>query len=151
MTGWRLGYAIAPAEISAAIRKVHDFCTVGAPAPLQRGAVAALQMPDSYYLELHSSYQRRRDLLLPYLREAGFVPFEPQGAYYVMARFPNPGQLDDVGFARYLIEQVGVAVVPASSFYRPGDTDAQHLVRFCFPKRDETLIEAGLRLGRVAR
>ncbi len=151
VTGWRIGYAIAPPEISAAIRKVHDFCTVGAPAPLQRGAVAALQMDDTYYAKLRAGYQRRRDMFLPLLQDAGFRPFEPAGAYYVMAEFPNPRDLDDVAYTRYLVEEVGVAVVPASSFYRAGDADARRLIRFCYPKRDETLLEAGKRLRGVQR
>ncbi len=151
VTGWRLGYAIAPEEITTAIRKVHDFCTVGAPAPLQRGAVVALQLDDEYYTQLRDSYQRKRDLFLPLLLDAGFVARAPRGAYYVMAEFPNPRRLDDVAFTRYLIEHVGVAVVPASSFFRTGDDDARRLVRFCYPKREETLLEAGRRLQGVAR
>jgi aminotransferase len=150
VTGWRLGYAIAPAEISAAIRKVHDFCTVGAPAPLQAAAVVALEQPSSYYTELKASYERRRDLLLPLLRSAGFNAYHPEGAYYVMAEFPNPSHLDDVAFSRWLVEHVGVAVVPASSFYRAGNPQARSMVRFCYPKRDETLLEAGRRLAQLA-
>lgn len=149
ITGWRLGYAIAPPEISAAIRKVHDFCTVGAPAPLQQGAVAALELPEEYYSGLRSGYQARRDRLLPFLEQAGFRSFTPNGAYYVMAEFPNPRELDDVAFSRWLIEAIGVAVVPASSFYRPGDEQARRMVRFCYPKTDATLDEAGRRLLRL--
>jgi aminotransferase len=151
VTGWRIGYAIAPAEITAAIRKVHDFCTVGAPAPLQAGAVAALTLPASYYQALGQEYQRRRDLFVPMLESAGFTPFAPEGAYYVMAEFPNPDGMDDVAFSRWLVEHIGVAVVPASSFYRPGSDAARRMVRFCYPKRDETLIEAGRRLAKLAR
>ncbi len=150
VTGWRIGYAIAPAPISAAIRKVHDFLTVGAPAPLQEGAVAALELDDAYYAKLKVEYQRRRDLFLPMVREAGFVPSVPQGAYYVMAEYPDVGIEDDVEFTRYLIETVGVAVVPASSFYRPGDAEAKRRIRFCYPKRDETLLAAGQRLKTLA-
>ncbi|RYZ01471.1 MAG: aminotransferase class I/II-fold pyridoxal phosphate-dependent enzyme [Myxococcales bacterium] len=151
ITGWRIGYAIAPAPISAAIRKVHDFLTVGAPAPLQEGAVAALELGEDYYDGLKREYQRRRDLFLPLVRSAGFVPSVPQGAYYVMAEYPDVGIHDDVEFTRYLIETVGVAVVPASSFYRPGEPEAKRRVRFCYPKRDETLIAAGERLAALAR
>lgn len=151
ITGWRLGYAIAPPEISAAIRKVHDFLTVGAPAPLQEGAVAALEAGDDYYAELRREYQRRRDLFLPLIVDAGFVPSIPRGAYYVMAEYPDIGIRDDVEFTRYLIEKVGVAVVPASSFYRPGASEAKKRIRFCYPKRDETLLEAGRRLGSLSR
>lgn len=146
VTGWRLGYAIAPPHISAAIRKVHDFCTVGAPAPLQEGAVAGLELGDDYYVELRKKYQSRRDRFFPVLAETGFVATAPQGAYYIMAEFPNPGGLDDVAFTRQLIAEVGVAVVPASSFYRPGDADGRKRVRFCFPKRNATLDEAASRL-----
>jgi aspartate/methionine/tyrosine aminotransferase len=151
VTGWRIGYAIAPPEITAAIRKVHDFCTVGAPAPLQEGAVAALELGDDYYRSLRTEYQRRRDLLLPLLEAAGFRCFAPRGAYYVMTEYPDIGIDDDTDFARHLVEKIGVAVVPASSFYRKGDADARRMVRFCFPKRDQTLLEAGKRLARLGR
>jgi aspartate/methionine/tyrosine aminotransferase len=150
ITGWRIGYAIAPPEISAAIRKVHDFLTVGAPAPLQEGAVAALELGQDYYDELAREYQRRRDLFLPLITRAGFVPSVPRGAYYVMAEYPDVGISDDVEFTRYLIEKIGVAVVPASSFYRSGDAEARRRIRFCYPKRDETLLEAGKRLASLA-
>ncbi|HYQ16467.1 MAG TPA: aminotransferase class I/II-fold pyridoxal phosphate-dependent enzyme [Polyangiaceae bacterium] len=147
VTGWRIGYAIAPPEISAAIRKVHDFLTVGAPAPLQEGAALALAHDDGYFAKLSGEYQRRRDLFLPLVTRAGFVPSAPAGAYYVMAEYPDVGIDDDVAFTRYLIEKIGVAVVPASSFYRTGDAEAKRRIRFCYPKRDETLLEAGRRLA----
>ena len=146
ITGWRIGYAIAPPEITAAIRKVHDFLTVGAPAPLQEGAVAALELEQAYYDQLTREYRRRRDLFLPLITQAGFVPSAPHGAYYVMAEYPDVGITDDVEFTRFLIEKIGVAVVPASSFYRPGDPEAKKRIRFCYPKKDETLLEAGRRL-----
>lgn len=149
VTGWRIGYAIAPPAITAAIRKVHDFCTVGAPAPLQRGAVAALSLGPEYYRSLRDGYQKRRDAFLPLLDSAGFRPYSPQGAYYVMAEFPARADMDDVAFARFLVESIGVAVVPASSFYRRGSMDASKLVRFCFSKQDSTLAEAGRRLARL--
>lgn len=148
VTGWRLGYAIAPPEITAAVRKVHDFLTVGAPAPLQEGAVAVLEQ-DDYFASLALEYQRRRDLFLPLIRSAGFVPSVPEGAYYVMAEYPDVGISDDVAFTRHLIEKIGVAVVPASSFYRPGQAEAKRRIRFCYPKRDETLLEAGRRLQQL--
>jgi aminotransferase len=151
ITGWRIGYAIAPPEITAAIRKVHDFLTVGAPAPLQEGAVAALELDPSYYEKLTVEYQRRRDLFVPLIERAGFVPSVPNGAYYVMAEYPDVGIRDDVEFTRYLIEKVGVAVVPASSFYRAGDPEAKKRIRFCYPKRHETLLEAGRRLQALAQ
>jgi aspartate/methionine/tyrosine aminotransferase len=146
VTGWRLGYAIAPPDLSAAVRKVHDFLTVGAPAPLQEAAASALALGSDYYEKLAVEYQRRRDLLLPLLRSAGFRPSVPQGAYYIMAEYPDVGIQNDVEFTRHLIEAVGVAVVPASSFSRPGDLEAARRVRFCFPKQDATLLEAGRRL-----
>jgi len=152
VTGWRLGYAIAPPDLSAAIRKVHDFLTVGAPAPLQEAAATALALGPEYYATLGAQYQRRRDLFLPFLESAGFRCSAPQGAYYVMAEYPAvDGIHNDVDFTRYLIETIGVAVVPASSFSRPGDVDAARRVRFCFPKRDETLLEAGRRLQALRR
>jgi aspartate/methionine/tyrosine aminotransferase len=147
VTGWRIGYAYAPPEISSAIRKVHDFCTVGAPAPLQEGAAKALaELEDGYYEGLGREYQARRDLLLPLLESAGFRAHAPRGAYYVMAEYPDVGIRDDVEFARYLVEKIGVATVPASSFYRAGNAEARRMIRFCFPKRDATLLEAGRRL-----
>jgi aminotransferase len=153
ITGWRLGYAIAPPEISAAIRKVHDFMTVGAPAPLQEAAATALAMPQEYFDSLGGEYERRRDLLLPFLRSAGFKPYVPNGAYYVMCEYPQltnaARAIDDVEFCRYLIEHIGVATVPASSFYRKGDPEASRMLRFCYPKRDETLLQAGKRLQKL--
>lgn len=149
VTGWRIGWAIAPPDITAAIRKVHDFCTVGAPAPLQRGAVTAMQLPDEYYHSLARDYQRRRDEFLPLLTSAGFRPFAPRGAYYVMAEFPPQAGMDDVAFTRFLVERIGVAVVPASSFYRPHQAEAKRLVRFCYSKQDATLQEAGRRLEQL--
>jgi aspartate/methionine/tyrosine aminotransferase len=150
ITGWRIGYAVASPEISAAVRKVHDFLTVGAPAPLQEGGATALGFAPEYYAALRRDYQRRRDLFLPLLESAGFSCFKPSGAYYVMTEYPDVGIHNDVEFARHLVEKIGVAVVPASSFYRKGDPDAQKMVRFCYPKKDETLLEAGRRLKALA-
>jgi len=149
VTGWRIGYCLASPEITQAIRKVHDFLTVGAPAPLQEGAATALAFPDEYYTTLSTQYQRRRDLLLPLLEDAGFRCFKPQGAYYIMTEYPDVGIRDDIEFARYLVEKIGVAAVPASSFYRKSDTDAKRMIRFCYPKKDETLLEAGRRLKKL--
>jgi aspartate/methionine/tyrosine aminotransferase len=152
VTGWRIGYAYAAPEITSAIRKVHDFCTVGAPAPLQEAAARALSdLADDYYDGLRQAYQSRRDLLLPLLSDCGFRVYPPSGAYYVMAEYPDVGIADDVEFARHLIEKIGVAVVPASSFYRKGEPAARSMVRFCYPKRDETLLEAGRRLQQLER
>lgn len=149
VTGWRIGYAIAPPHLTQAIRKVHDYCTVGAPSPLQEGGVTALDLGDAYLCALAADYQKRRDLFLPLLVEAGFSCRVPEGAYYVMARYPDIGYSDDVSFARFLVEQAKVATVPASSFYRPGESEAKSMVRFCFPKKEETLLEAGRRLFRA--
>ena len=152
ITGWRIGYAIAPPEITDAIRKVHDFLTVGAPAPLQEGAVVGLKFGSEYYRELAAKYASRRELCLKMLVEAGFKCYPPQGAYYVMTEYPaSAGINDDVEFARFLVEKIGVAVVPGSSFYRPGSPDAKKIVRFNYSKKDETLNEAGRRLLKLKK
>jgi aminotransferase len=150
VTGWRVGWAIAPPVLTAAIRKVHDFLTVGAAAPLQEAGAAALALPESYYRELAKAYGGRRERLLAILERAGFVAHRPAGAYYIMTETAGLGWDDDVAFARHLIEEVGVAVVPGSSFYQdPRDGRCQ--VRFAFCKKEETLAEAERRLGRLAR
>ena len=150
VTGWRIGYAIAPPEISGAIRKVHDFLTVGAPAPLQEGAATALKFEEDYYTSLAGNYQKRRDLCVGMLNECGFHCFNPNGAYYVMTEYPrDTGIHDDVEFARFLVEKIGVAAVPGSSFYRANALEAKKIIRFCFSKKDETLIEAGRRLMKL--
>lgn len=146
ITGWRLGYCIAPATVTTAIRKAHDFLTVGAPHPLQVAGAAAMALPDTYYARLRADYHRRRDILVPYLREAGFELVEPEGAYYVMTDItPFDTGLSDVDFVRTMIESIGVSAVPGSSFYSPRDL-GNSKVRFMFAKRDETLHEAGRRL-----
>jgi aminotransferase len=145
VTGWRVGWAVAPPRITAAIRKVHDFLTVGAPAPLQQAGAVALSLPDSFFDGLRVAYQRRRDLLVPILELTGFALTRPEGAYYVMTDLGRSGFFDDVAFARHLVTEVGVAVVPGSSFYSDPARGARQ-VRFCFPKRDETLRAAGERL-----
>ncbi|MCW8131373.1 MAG: aminotransferase class I/II-fold pyridoxal phosphate-dependent enzyme [Planctomycetota bacterium] len=149
-TGWRIGWAIAPPEITAAVRKVHDFLTVGAPHPLQEGGATALAFDDAYYAKLATDYTHRRALLVGMLKDAGFTVFVPQGAYYIMTEYPVPNpagiENDDVAFAKYLVEKIGVAVVPGSSFYRPGAPEGKKIVRFNYSKRDETLKEAGKRL-----
>jgi len=149
VTGWRVGWAIAPPALAGAIRKVHDFLTVGAAAPLQEAGVVALSLPDAYYAELAAGYQRRRDMLLALLEPLGFVCFKPRGAYYVMTDIGGFGFADDVEFSRYLITEVGVAVVPGSSFYHDPALGRTQ-VRFTFCKRDETIQEAGRRLQAVA-
>ncbi|TVP78753.1 MAG: aminotransferase class I/II-fold pyridoxal phosphate-dependent enzyme [Gemmatimonadales bacterium] len=148
VTGWRVGTIVAPPVLTDAIRKVHDFLTVGAPAPLQEAcAHGMLSLDDGYYEGLRADYGARRDVLLPALREAGFRCSTPQGAYYVMADFSELSDLDDRSFAMELAREVGVAPVPGSSFFHD-PADGRHLVRFAFCKRLETLEEAGGRLRR---
>src|SRR6476661_3562702 len=146
VTGWRVGYCIAPPAITSAIRKVHDFLTVGAAAPLQAAGAYALSLPAEYYDRLQSEYRARRDLLLPVLENAGFKTFRPDGAYYIMTDISKFGFADDVEFTRHLIREVGVACVPGSSFYSVPERGAQQ-VRFCFCKTDETLQKAAKRLA----
>lgn len=148
VTGWRIGYAIAHPDITDAIRKVHDFLTVGAAAPLQEAGVTALGMPPAYYEKLQAEYQRRRNFLLGVLEETGFRCCRPDGAYYIMADVSGFGFQSDVEFTRHLVREVGVAVVPGSSFYSRPELGAQQ-VRFCFCKRDETLSAAAERLQKL--
>jgi aminotransferase len=150
VTGWRVGWCIAPPEVTGAIRKVHDFLTVGAPSPLQAAGAYALSLPPEYYAGLREAYRRRRDLFVPALREAGFLVHPPEGAYYVMSDVGDFGFADDVAFARHLVREVGVACVPGSSFYAD-PRDGARLVRFCYCKRDETLLAAAERLRAFAR
>jgi aminotransferase len=149
VTGWRVGWAISPKELTGAIRKVHDFLTVGAAAPLQEAGVAALGVPDSYYEGLAAAYTRRRDMLLDILERRHFTCYKPSGAYYIMTDIGGFGFRDDVEFARYLVKEVGVAAVPGSSFYRSAAAGRTKL-RFCFCKKDETLAEADRRLSKLA-
>ena len=154
VTGWRVGYAVANPELSVGIRRAHDFITVGAPHPLQEAAITALGLPDSYYVSLREGYQARRDLLLGKVEEAGFVAWKPRGAYYILtdaAHFMSRhGCRDDHEFAMFLIKEVGVATVPGSSFYAHTEL-GRTKIRFCFPKTDDMLIEAGRRLQKLAR
>ncbi len=146
ITGWRLGYIIAPGDIIDDAKKVHDFLTVGAPAPLQEAAAVALDFPRQYYDALTADYTRRRDLFLGYLKEAGLHYSEPQGAYYVLVDFSHLGVQDDMHFSRWLACEVGVSGVPGSSFFRE---PVNHLVRFHFAKNESTLTAAGERLQRL--
>jgi len=148
VTGWRVGWAVAPPAITNAIRKVHDFLTVGAPAPLQEAGAAALGLPRSYYESLANGYKARRDRLIPVLTEAGFQCFRPRGAYYVMTDISGFGFTDDVEFTKYLVEEIGVAAVPGSSFDN-NPRDGAKQVRFAFCKKDATLDEAGRRLKKL--
>src|SRR6202451_4261587 len=138
VTGWRVGWAVAPERITNAIRKVHDFLTVGAPAPLQEAGAAALSLPTEYYAKLAEGYRVRRDHLIPALEAAGFRCFRPRGAYYVMTDISEFGFDDDVSFTKYLVKDIGVAAVPGSSFYRDPREGARQ-VRFAFCKKLETL------------
>jgi aminotransferase len=148
MTGWRLGYCIAPKEITSGIRKVHDFLTVGAPHPLQVAGAAALALPDAYYAQLRDDYRRRREILLGYLHEAGFELHEPEGAYYVMTDVTPFGWKNDVEFVQWLVREIGVAAVPGSSFFSPPELGRTQ-VRFMFAKKEETLHRAGERLLKI--
>jgi aspartate/methionine/tyrosine aminotransferase len=148
VTGWRVGWAVAPAAITNAIRKVHDFLTVGAPAPLQEAGAVALSLPSSYYRELAERYREKRDHLIPALEKAGFRCYRPRGAYYVMTDISEFGFKSDVEFAAYLVKDVGIACVPGSSFYKHAKDGAQQ-VRFAFCKKPETLDEAGRRLEKI--
>jgi aminotransferase len=157
VTGWRVGWAIAPPETTAAIRKVHDFLTVGAAAPLQQAGAAALKSPQAYYDKLAVAYAEKRARLLKILTTAGFTIYRPRGAYYIMtdiSAFPDPdpkrfaAPTRDVRFAKYLVEEIGVATVPGSSFYNnPQDGATQ--VRFTFCKKEQTLAAAEARLANL--
>lgn len=150
VTGWRVGYCIAPPDITSAIRKVHDFLTVGAANPLQHAGAYALSLPASYYVDLQKEYQRKRDILVPVLKDTGFKCDTPEGAYYVMADISDFGFANDVEFTKHLIREVGVAVVPGSSFYHDPAMGSQ-MVRFCFCKKDETLRAAAENLQKLKR
>ena len=149
VTGWRIGFIMASAALTASIRKVHDFLTVGASAPLQEACAEAFAFPDSYYQELTDFYRERRDYLLQALTDVGFRCVRPGGAYYIMAEIEPFGWDDDVAFAIYLASEIGVATVPGSSFYRPGHPDAKKFIRFCFCKEMSTLQAAVAKLQKL--
>jgi aspartate/methionine/tyrosine aminotransferase len=156
VTGWRVGWALAPPETTQAIRKVHDFLTVGAAAPLQQAGALALKSPQSYYDKLASNYAAKRERLLKILTASGFTVYKPRGAYYIMtdiSRFhfdeaKYPADSRDVSFAKYLVEKIGVACVPGSSFYNNAQDGASQ-VRFTFCKKEETLAAAEARLANL--
>jgi aspartate/methionine/tyrosine aminotransferase len=148
VTGWRVGWTISPPSLTGAIRKVHDFLTVGAAAPLQEAGAVALGLPDDYYAKLAANYEQRRDVLLEILERHHFTCYKPLGAYYIMTDISAFGFADDVEFARYLVKDVGVAAVPGSSFYK-SSTAGRTKLRFCFCKRDETLAEADRRMEKL--
>jgi aspartate/methionine/tyrosine aminotransferase len=148
VTGWRVGWVLAPPDLTDSIRKVHDFLTVGAAAPLQQAGAVALALPDDYYRSLAEEYAARREQILTALTGAGFHCFRPSGAYYVMTDISAFGFNDDLTFVRHLIENIGVAAVPGSSFYARLDGGRQQ-IRFCFCKKYETLAVAGLQLSKL--
>jgi len=148
VTGWRVGWTLAPPEITNSIRKVHDFLTVGAATPLQQAGVHALASPTAYYEDLSGHYKTRRDLLMGILTDAGFKPLSPQGAYYIMADISNFGFPNDIAFAKHLVENIGVSCVPGSSFFETPKVGDQW-VRFCFCKKEETLEAARERLTKL--
>jgi aspartate/methionine/tyrosine aminotransferase len=149
VTGWRVGWVVAPDALTGGIRGMHDFLTVAAAAPLQEAGAVALAMPEEFYTRTAEEYRERRDLMMKILDETGFRAEPPQGAYYVMADCSHLGLGDDVAVAKHLVEKVGVAVVPGSSFFS-NPADGAHLVRFAFPKKLETLEAAGERLRTLA-
>lgn len=144
ITGWRLGYVQAAPSVISQAKKVHDFLTVGAAAPLQEAAVAGLELPESYYVGLREKYTRMRDVFLEALRRTGLPFTEPQGAYYVMLDISSLGFLSDTAAAEWLVKEVGVAGVPGSSFFREPE---HRFVRFHFAKKEETLRAAGEKLA----
>ena len=146
ITGWRLGYVIASEDLTAAVRKVHDFLSIGAAHMLQEAAVTALRFPQSYYDRLAADYQRKRDLLLSYLDRAELPYTRPEGSYFVMADASALGFADDFACTRWMIDEIGVAPVPGSVFFR---REEKRYVRFHFSKRDETLHAAGERLAKI--
>ena len=151
LTGWKIGWTVAPANLTAGIRAAHQFLTFCSSTPLQRAAVEALNAPRSYYEELRADYRARRDLMLSELRASGFEPYVPEGSYFALADHRAFGFADDMAFAMHLVEKLGVACIPCSAFYAPGadgtkDAEAHSLVRFAFCKTDATILAAGERL-----
>ena len=149
VTGWRIGWVLSPVSLTGGIRKMHDYLTVAAPTPFHDAGVAALSLPDTFYLQLREDYQSKRDLMMEILNRHGFTAYEPGGAYYVMADVARFGFQSDSQFAQYLVKEIGVATVPGSSFYID-PAAAPQTVRFCFSKRDDTLHEADRRLARLS-
>ncbi|CAN5213835.1 aminotransferase class I/II-fold pyridoxal phosphate-dependent enzyme [soil metagenome] len=149
VTGWRVGWAIAKPELTLPIRKVHDFLTVGSPAPLQRAAVTAINMPDKYYDELKTKYAERRTMMLEILDGVGIPYFKPEGAYYAFCDISGLGFKSDMDFTKYLVKDIGVAVVPGGSFFGPGAENRHNYVRFCFSRKEETMLAAKERLKKL--
>lgn len=154
VTGWRVGYAIAPEPLTNALRKVHDFTTICAPAPLQKAAVTALNFGAEYYEWLSGYYLERRRRMMAILADAGFDAPTPEGAYYTLADFrPVASALglphDDTAFVRWMIEELGIGAIPGSSFYRSDPALGAGRVRFAFPKKDETLAAVAARFAKL--
>ena len=150
LTGWKIGWAIAPAHLTAGVRAAHQFITFATATPLQHGAVAALKADDSYYKEFVDAYKNRRDVLAEGLIKIGFEVYLPQGTYFVLADHTKFGFADDVTFCEHLIKEVGVAAIPPSAFYSNPE-DGKHLVRFAFCKDEQTLIDALKRMSALGR
>ena len=150
VTGWRLAYAIACERLTSAIRKVHDFLTVGAPHPLQEAGKTALRLPPSFYTELAKMYERKGAILFEALDAAGLHCRAPQGAYYIMADIGHLGFRDDFDAAEFLLNEVGIAAVPGSSFYHRREL-GRHILRFTFSKSETTLAAAAVRLNSFER
>jgi aspartate/methionine/tyrosine aminotransferase len=149
VTGWRVGWAIAKPELTLPIRKVHDFLTVGSPAPLQRAAVTAINMPDKYYADLKAKYAERRTMMLEILDGVGIPYYKPEGAYYAFCDISGLGFKSDMDFTKYLVKDVGVAVVPGGSFFGPEAENRHNYVRFCFSRKEETMLAAKERLQKL--
>jgi aspartate/methionine/tyrosine aminotransferase len=147
-TGWRIGWVIAPPAQTSPIRKVHDFLTVGAPAPLQTAAAVGFAFDVEYYNKLAAMYRQKRDYMAGVLREAGFKFSVPEGAYYIFADFSDLSDLDDVTFAKWMTQEIGVATVPGSSFFSTKE-DGRTFTRFAFCKKQETLEHAAERLSKL--
>jgi aspartate/methionine/tyrosine aminotransferase len=154
VTGWRVGYVIAPAELTNALRKIHDFTTICAPAPLQKASITAIDFGPEYYVWLHEYYTERRERMMRILHQAGFIAPTPEGAYYTLADFSRVADAvglndDDYAFTYWLIDNIGVGVVPGSSFYRSDPSLGRGRVRFAFPKKDETLDQVEERFAKL--
>ncbi len=150
VTGWRVGYILSPPNITGAIRKMHDFMTVGAPAPLMDAGATALRLPDEYYAGMAAHYQERRDRTMKMLTDAGLNPILPKGAYYIMCDIGDWGYANDVEFSRFLVKDIGVATVPGSSFFRD-PASGKDIIRFTFCKKVETLSAAEERLKKLRK
>lgn len=149
VTGWRVGWAIAKPELTLPIRRVHDFLTVGAPAPLQRAGVSAINMPAKYYDELKAEYSEKRAMMLNILENIGIPYFKPEGAYYVFCDISGLSYKTDMAFTKHLVKDIGVAVVPGSSFFSADSSLRDKFVRFCFSRKEETLLAAKDRLAKL--